>query len=441
MLNNLVLNLFRSVHLRLFGFTLAIAMIFFAVAGAVVWLDQVEDAEKSFIDAGQRRVEAMAAMVSGSRETLESMAARIAKQPDVLEVIFQTDKSKTIVQLTVPNPDNLPYQKFWVPVRYSSGNEGTLELHLANSAEPADYGQLVKLFAGMAALFAIVLFFLLNRMLLVPLVRLTRDARELANETELDAPLLLRMQGYAQLRELTEILNTMSRRVFDVKQQMQDKVSHANAALVSTVSQLQSRSAELRDRTQELEIALEAIRRMATTDSLTGVHNRRYFDERLGDAVARVQRSNQPLTVILFDIDKFKHINDTLGHGAGDVVLEELSRMIKARTRASDVFARLGGDEFAFIMENTHLHEAMKFGNVLLKSVAEHQFEYESQVIPVTLSIGVAQFEHPPRDEEIIYKVVDDALYDAKRNGRNQVAGYAFDAKGNRIASTPETPA
>jgi GGDEF domain-containing protein len=69
-----------------------------------------------------------------------------------------------------------------------------------------------------------------------------------------------------------------------------------------------------------------------------------------------------------------------------------------------------------------------------------HQFTYESHTIPVTLSIGIAQFEHPPRDEETIYKAIDDALYDAKRNGRNQVAAYSFDANGNRMVTTPEKP-
>ena len=250
----------------------------------------------------------------------------------------------------------------------------------------------------------------------------------------------MRVEGYAELREVAEILNTMSGRVFDVKQQMEGKVNHANAALISTVGQLQARTAELKERTQELEVALDANKRLATTDSLTGLHNRRYFDERLGNALARLQRSKQPISMILFDIDKFKHINDTLGHAAGDAVLENLARLIKARTRASDVFARLGGDEFAFIMENTNLPEAKKLADDLLASVVAHGFTYESHIIPVTLSIGIAGFDQAPRDAEIIYKVTDDALYDAKRNGRNQVVAYSFDANGDRLIATPGKP-
>ena len=280
---------------------------------------------------------------------------------------------KTMVQQVRPNQGDAPGRIFTVPARFPSGSKGTLELRLAEPSTIGGYGRIVWPFAVMAVLFAGVLFLALNRILVHPLEKLVRRARELTDERDLDAPITLKVEGYAELREVTEILNTMSRRVFDVKQQMEDKVNHANAALVSTVGQLQARTAELRERTQELEVALDANKRLATTDSLTGLHNRRYFDERLGNALARLQRSNQPISMILFDIDKFKHINDTLGHAAGDAVLENLARLIKARTRASDVFARLGGDEFAFIMENTNLPEAKKLGDDLLASVVAHQ--------------------------------------------------------------------
>lgn len=139
----------------------------------------------------------------------------------------------------------------------------------------------------------------------------------------------------------------------------------------------------------------------------------------------------------------FLHISGdffTQAHTAGDAVLENLARLIKARTRASDVSARLGGDEFAFIMETASLPEAKKLGSDLLASVVANKFTYESHTMSVTLSIGIALFDQPPRDAEIIYKVTDDALYDAKRNGRNQVAAYLVDANGNRLDTMPEKP-
>lgn len=425
-----------SIRWRAFGLALAGALLFFFTAAALDFLGRQDAADQAFVGAGQQRAEAVAAMAGGSGKQLASLAAAVAAQGDVLEVTLRGADGKTIVQRVRARQDDAPRRIFKAPARLASGAEGVLELHLAQAAMTFDAGWTVWPIGAMAVLLAAVLFFALSRMLVHPMEKLVGRAQELVQERDLDAPIILREQGYAELRDVTHVLNTMSRRVFDVKQRMEEKVNHANAALVSTVGQLQSRTAELRERSQELEVALEAIKRIATTDSLTGLHNRRYFDERLGDALARVQRFNQPISMILFDIDKFKHINDTLGHAAGDAVLESLARLIKARTRASDVFARLGGDEFAFIMENTKLPEAKKLGTDLLASVVAHRFTYETHTIPVTLSIGIAGFEQAPRDAEVIYRVTDDALYDAKRNGRNQVAAHSFDAAGNRIEGT-----
>jgi diguanylate cyclase (GGDEF)-like protein len=429
----------HTVRLRVLGLALSGALLFFLSAGALDLLGRENAAEKANVAAQQKRAESVAAMAIEPGKPLDALAAAIASQADVLEVTFRATDGKTITQHIRQNRDETPRRIFKVPVRFSSGDAGTLELHLAEDGSVAGYAGIAWPFAVMAALFAGILFMALDRVLIGPLEKLVRHARELTIERELDAPIILRAEGYQELREVTDILNTVSRRVFDVKQRMEDKVHHANTALVATVEQLQSRSAELRERTQELETALETIGRLATTDSLTGIHNRRYFDERLRDALARAQRFDQPISMILFDIDKFKHINDTLGHAAGDAVLETLAHMIDIRTRASDVFVRMGGDEFAFILENTNLPEAQNLGENLLATVVAHSFTYETHTIPVTLSIGVAEFTHPPRNGETLYKASDDTLYEAKRNGRNQVVAYAFDVSGNRLLPGAET--
>lgn len=426
-----------TIRLRTFGLAAGGALLFFFSAGALDFHGREDAAEKAFVRTGQQRAEGVAAMASAPGKPLDVLASAVASQADVLEVTFRASDGKTIVQQIRQNQGDPPRRIFRAPARFSSGSEGMVELHLAETTGGAGgYGRIAWPFSVMAVLFAGILFLTLDRILIDPLEKLARRARELTGDRDLDAPIILKVEGYAEVREVTDILNTMSRRVFDVKQQMEAKVNHANTALVSTVEQLQARSVELKERTKELETALEAIGRLATTDSLTGVHNRRYFDERLRDALARAHRFDQPISMILFDIDKFKHINDSLGHAAGDAVLETLAHMIKLRTRASDVFARLGGDEFAFILENTKLPEAQQLGEGLLASVVAHSFSYENHTIPVTLSIGVAEFTCPPRNGETLYKVTDDALYDAKRNGRNQVVAYAFDGNGNRLSTS-----
>ncbi len=415
-------------------------MLFFFIAGALDFLGRQDAGEKAFVLAGQQRAAAVAAMVSHSGKSLAALVSAVASQDDVLEVTFRSSDGKTIAQQIRPKQGGSPGRIFKVPVRFSSGVEGTLELRLVETSAIGDYGPIAWPLGVMAVLFAGVLFFVLGRLLIHPIEKLVRRAQELADDRDLDAPITLRVEGYTEVREVTNILNTMSHHAFDVKKKLEDKVHLANAALVSTVKQLQTRTAELRERTQELEVALEENKRLAVTDSLTGLHNRRFFDARLGDALARLHRTKQPVSMILFDIDKFKHINDTLGHGAGDTVLKNLARLVKSRTRASDVFARLGGDEFALIMENTNLPQAKKLGDDISASVVAHHFAFESHVVPVTLSIGIAGFVQPPRDAEIIYKVTDDALYDAKRNGRNRVVAYSVDANGNRLDTMPEKP-
>lgn len=430
-----LLKLPPSIRLRVFGLALCGGILFFISAGALGFFCLEDAAKKSYVAAGQQRVNGAAAMASGSGNQFAALASAIALQADVLEVTLFAADGKMIAQRIRQTQNDLPRRIFRAPVQFSPGDEGIVEMHLAYPGSVGGFGRVAWVFAVTAVLFTCILFVALDRILINPLGNLLRRAQELNGLVELEEPLILRAEGYPELLEITDILNAMSRRVFDVRQRMGDKVNLANTTLISTVKLLQDRSTELKVRSQELEMALEDIGRLATTDSLTGVHNRRYFDASLRHALARAKRFDQPIAMVLFDIDKFKHINDTLGHAAGDVVLEDLAGLVKACARASDVFARLGGDEFAFILEKTGLAEAKKMGVNLLASVAGYPFSYEMHAIPVTLSIGIVVFPHPPRDGETLYKAADDALYDAKRNGRNQVVAYSFDVNATRLVS------
>lgn len=430
-----LLKLPPSIRLRIFGLALCGGILFFISAGALDFFSREDASKKAYAAAGQQRVNGVAAMASGSGDQLAALAPAIVLQPDVLEVTFYAADGKMIVRHIRQAQGDLLQRTFRAPVQFSSGDEGLVELRLADIGRAGGFGGRGWFFAVMAVLFAGLLFVALDLTLIHPLEKLVRRSRELTGLVELDEPIILKAEGYPELLEITGILNALSRRVFEVRQRMEAKVDLANTTLISTVKLLQDRSTELNVRSQELEMALENIGRLATTDSLTGVHNRRYFDESLRNALARAKRFDQPIAMVLFDIDKFKHINDTLGHAAGDMVLETLAGLVNARARVSDVFARLGGDEFAFILENTGLAEAKKMGVNLLASVAAYSFSYEMHVIPVTLSIGIAEFPRPPRDGETFYKATDDALYDAKRNGRNQVVAYSFDVNATRLVS------
>lgn len=163
------------------------------------------------------------------------------------------------------------------------------------------------------------------------------------------------------------------------------------------------------------------LKELAITDGLTGLYNRRYFMERLEEEIQRARRYLAPASLLLLDLDLFKGINDRFGHLVGDKVLQTLADMLK-RLRATDFAARYGGDEFCVLLTNTDLPEAELVANRLCETVAAQVAIAVAERIPaVTISIGIAQCsEATPTGEDWI-ALADDALYQAKKAGRNQV--------------------
>ena len=163
---------------------------------------------------------------------------------------------------------------------------------------------------------------------------------------------------------------------------------------------------------------VEDLQRLATTDTLTGIHNRYKINQVIDDEIARTKRYKETFALIMFDIDHFKNINDTYGHDIGDFVLKELSEIIISSIRESDTFGRWGGEEFMLVAPKINRDDAVKLANKLRKTIQDHTFK---EVGTITVSIGVALFE-PDSDKEEKLKEVDDALYLSKENGRNQVS-------------------
>ena len=167
----------------------------------------------------------------------------------------------------------------------------------------------------------------------------------------------------------------------------------------------------------------EEIYRMTIVDALTGAHNKRYFLEFLEREIARCARYRRPLSLLMFDIDHFKDINDKHGHLTGDYVLRELSRRLLGRVRREELLARYGGEEFAAVLPETDLTGARTFAEQIRKIVGDQPFEYEGDTFPVTVSVGVTTVEGEDIDVSAFIKQADDFLYRAKREGRNRVIG------------------
>ena len=167
----------------------------------------------------------------------------------------------------------------------------------------------------------------------------------------------------------------------------------------------------------------EEIYKMTIIDGLTGAYNKRYFLEFLEREIARCSRYGRPLSLLMFDIDHFKRINDTHGHLTGDFVLKEMLQRLLSRVRKEELLARYGGEEFAAVLPETDHEGAMKFAEQLRARVADETFIYEEDELPVTVSVGVHTLNGDDIEPEEFIKLADEKLFEAKRAGRNQVVG------------------
>lgn len=175
---------------------------------------------------------------------------------------------------------------------------------------------------------------------------------------------------------------------------------------------------------QALQQATREMERLAYTDPLTGLPNRRAFIQRLQEECDRIRRHGGDLSAILLDLDLFKNVNDTYGHDAGDRVLESVAGRIKANSRACDLAARLGGEEFALLLPGSTLNEARRVAERLRATIAAHDESSEPDLpCQVTASIGIAHVGNAAADWRDLLKRGDLALYQAKESGRNQVCG------------------
>lgn len=183
-------------------------------------------------------------------------------------------------------------------------------------------------------------------------------------------------------------------------------------------------SSAFNEMTVKLKNNSEQMEHLATYDMLTHVPNRLSLDQFLEEAFENAKKSGRPLSILMIDIDRFKEINDTYGHAAGDKVLVNLCEQMNTQLRTSDFFARYGGEEFVTVLPNTDIALAQKIADRVLEKARSTKTEIEEGLeIPVTISIGVSQMK---LQEDLCYDSIiarsDKAVYQAKRNGRNQVA-------------------
>lgn len=255
---------------------------------------------------------------------------------------------------------------------------------------------------------ALLLSFSLQHQVLNPLKGLTKAAQEFASgNMAARIPLAPGQKSPDEVQALAHTFNRMAGQIALHTEQLEERI---------------------RQRTRELEEANRKLEEMARTDVLTGLFNRRTFDEQLRLEIMRSKRSGLPLSLLMLDVDHFKHYNDTHGHQAGDKVLREIGQILKQRLRATDYPCRYGGEEFAVILPDVPYEDALKLAEEVRLLVEAHPFDHE-ETQPggkLTVSIGVATYPGHGRDEASLIEAADRALYLAKERGRNRVCGASL---------------
>jgi diguanylate cyclase (GGDEF)-like protein len=206
----------------------------------------------------------------------------------------------------------------------------------------------------------------------------------------------------------------------------------------------EERKAEIRALLGPLTASLHASRNwaVAVTDELSGLSSRRYFEARLSEEWSRRDRYETPLSIACFDLDRFKSVNDSLGHAAGDLVIRRFGEIVRGVVRASDLACRLGGEEFATLFPNTSAASARPVAERIRKALERERFEIDGKDFWVTVSAGVA--DAGPASEVDPRKLLaraDQALYAAKAGGRNRVRVWTDRLAREGARPRPEEPA
>ncbi|MFN2348318.1 MAG: diguanylate cyclase [Thioalkalivibrio sp.] len=182
---------------------------------------------------------------------------------------------------------------------------------------------------------------------------------------------------------------------------------------------MRGRIVQLEHEAQGLRRTMEDERKEALMDKLTGVPNRQAFDERLAQEYSRWKRFGTPLALIMWDVDRFKEINDAYGHKAGDKVIRAVAQQLQSRIRETDMVARYGGEEFVMLITGATGHEALALADEIRTAISRLGFHFRNERVPVTISAGIAQFAEGDSPDSA-FDNADRALYEAKNTGRNR---------------------
>ncbi len=242
------------------------------------------------------------------------------------------------------------------------------------------------------------------------------------HNSEMEKQIKLIKSGVSEADTIEEIKKTIDTRIEVLQSNMDQFITVEQTRKKKTDNRHQElieRLGNMEDETEKLRECIEIERNKAYNDALTGVPNRMAFDERINHEFQRWQRYNSKLTLCLVDIDKFKGVNDTYGHKAGDIVLKTIAEKCASKVRKSDFFCRYGGEEFALILPETGLSSAIPVAETLRENIEKCSFQHGDKNVSITISCGLAEVKGKDTLDKVFQRA-DKALYKAKETGRNR---------------------
>lgn len=351
---------------------------------------------------------------------LEILAENVSNQPNVVRVIIYNKDERVMAQAGVKEAHSA--KRFLAPVVFDAQTIGRVSVDISTDALEAALTELYWRVLVEQVIFGVVLGLIVYLVtaygIVSPIRKLTMAMEEAVEKGDSFIARDLKVKSRDEIGRLVTVFNSLNQSLARYHHKLHAKIDFAN-------QELRDKNVQLSGRTQELERALELLNTMATTDWLTELPNRRKFDETLSRMFHQSERFDEDITLVLFDVDNFKQINDGHGHGAGDEVLRDLGTLLRLHVRKSDLPARLGGDEFGVVLYHTDTAQAKAFVEKFMNSVREYAFEYDGFHLDVGLSVGIAQYDTSMKAPQALYFAADKALYQAKHEGRDRYRVYS----------------
>lgn len=414
-----------GLSVKLMGYVIAGVLITSAVIGVVRVQNERGPLSDLIGKAGQSVANATASgaasLIAGyDYGNLEILADNVSQQPNVIRVMIRNQSGRVMAQTSTLEARN--FKRFESQVMFNGKVIGSVAVDVSTdtleNALSALYWRVFLEQVVFGAILGLIVYFFTAHGIVSPIHNLTMAMEDSVDKGGAFVARDLEVRSRDEIGRLMTVFNALNKSLANYHHQLKGKIDLAN-------QELRDKNQQLAGRTQELERALEMLSTMATTDWLTELPNRRKFDETLSRMFHQSERFAEEITLVLFDVDRFKLINDSHGHGAGDEVLRDIGTLLRLHVRKSDQPARLGGDEFGVVLYHTSTEQAASFVEKLMDSVRNHTFDYDGFQIKVAVSVGIAQYAESMKTPQALYYAADKALYQSKRNGRDRYSVYS----------------